>query len=232
MVPEAITPLQRMQMMGEAPTFQNIADTVTKGLNQTVQNIPQPNTAGNIFTRILAALGKIIIGFTCGIGIILIICLVVATIAATVGLIVYYVSGSSSFPSWISGVQSAWWLIRFIWAMLGAIITIGLPIYIIYRLAFCKNWRPASRTVIKLAFVWVVGIILASTNFNKLEKYNDEKDIKVSIEKAIDTAEDDDDENTDIEDSIASDITLQNQDSIITADSVTSVKTSKTGSSK
>lgn len=151
-------PLQKMQMMGERPTMENIGKTVTdnfkeeKGEKTGVSDdsgSPQ-NTISTIFSILLKAL--IMIGIIIGVPIL---------IAMVIGLIgcVFFITmaGSSSLAGldFLSDEERQYAFYGCIIGI-GAILALGVPIFILLHRAFTKGRKPFSTTT-----RWILGILCA-----------------------------------------------------------------------
>lgn len=176
-VPEALTPNQRLQMMGANASVENIGRVVTDEFRSSDNNYdftsekPQSdlNKAANTFTQILGWCAKFIMII---LGVILVPVVIMLTIGlgcALFALLVYNLSFLHPvFPQWIAGFDSenAWWTINGLWCAIGWIITVGTPIcaflWLVYN-SFAKKQRPLTRKArISMLIIWVIGIILAA----------------------------------------------------------------------
>ena len=207
-VPEANTPLQRMQMMGQDPTMENIGKTVT-GNFQGEENGANPRSAtGTGFKRFLTSAFSIfvkciiILGFIIAFPVLLALLLVllaciIAFFAAGGALIGGGIFGDElPFAAPGGGVLALYLLL----ATIGAIITLGIPFWLLIRMVFKKNSpniSPNNRR--SLVIIWLAGIALTAVftvksvkktkyldknswgiNFEKLEELNklEERDIE------------------------------------------------------
>lgn len=190
-VPEARTPLQRMQMMGEQPTMENIGRTVTdsfkeeQGANVNSQPTSAPPAAG-FLTNTFSLLAKIII--ICGliIGIPLLIALALGLLGAIFFMIMWGATliFGNGMPFDEPTFNSPFVSQIVFWGVLcgiGWIITIALPLFSLIRKGL--HYNPLSRQVkIFLNILWVIGFIMAAittgmviTTVNQQELYNDRK---------------------------------------------------------
>ena len=166
-VPDAATPLQRMQMMGEDPTMENIGRTVTEthqdgGSSNNPANNETPKgflaTLFSIFTKCLIILGLVIavpllVAFALG----LVGCVIAVIILAAI--ILGGVSPDVSFGSNSEEVLAVFILL----AVIGGIITLGIPLWLLVRNVWKKkdtNPNPAGNRA--LLIVWLCGIALLS----------------------------------------------------------------------
>ena len=193
-VPEARTPFQRMQMMGEDPTVENIGKTITEnfqdnGVNENLQT--RHSGIGRFIGSVCSIFVKclVIICLIIGIPVILAIFLVlvaciIAFFAGGAALIGGSVFGDTfNFQAPGGGVLAFYLLL----ASLGAIITIGVPFWLLVRMAFknkVNNLSPNNRRSILV--IWLIGIALLAVFTPKTAKktkeitriYNNEKVIE------------------------------------------------------
>lgn len=170
-VPEARTPLQRMQMMGEKPTMENIGKTVTdtfkeeQGTTFNTQPTSAPATAGfmaNTFS--LVAKIMIIIGLIIGIPILF--GLAIGLLGCIFFMIMW--GGALLFGSGLpfDAEEFSDPFVRKIvfWGVLcgiGWIITLALPLFYIIRKGL--HYTPLSKQVRRfLNVLWVIGFFLAA----------------------------------------------------------------------
>lgn len=193
-VPEANTPLQRMQMMGEDPTMENIGKTVTENF----QGEDKTKASGNgsdsgvrkfitgafsIFVKCIVIL-CFIIGFPVLLAILLVLlACIIAFFAAGGALIGGGIFGDAvNFSAPGGGVLALYLLL----ASIGAIITLGIPFWLIIRMAFKKNTgniSPNNRR--SLVIIWLIGIALTAVftvKSVKKVKYLDHEKWGVNIE--------------------------------------------------
>lgn len=171
-VPEARTPLQRMQMMGKNPTVENIGKSVTENFREKEEK-PSEETDSNksstarFFSSALSILLKcfMIIGLLIafplliGLGAALFGCLIAVFVIGAV--LIGAVSGmpSDMFDSTNEGLMVFYILL----AVLGGIITIAVPVWLYVRkfmkkkdISYSNNNRRA------IVIVWLGGIALLS----------------------------------------------------------------------
>lgn len=189
-VPEARTPLQRMQMMGENPTMENIGKTITGNFqDKQQQRISDSHIKGNkgliyqsfdIVVKCLIILGLVIvipIMFALCIG--LLGCVIAAFI---IGITVF---GGISEPvySIFNSSQEGLMVFYILLAVIGGIITLGVPLW----LCLLKLWNRKKPTQSlnyrrSLLLVWLSGIALLSVFTVKAVKKGHEID---HIEKTV-----------------------------------------------
>lgn len=169
-VPEARTPYQRMLMMGENPTMENIGKTVTENF----QEVDKPNFSLNnksgfsgFMSTVFSIFAKcfVVLCFLIGAPIILALFLVlvaciIAFFAAGGALIGEGIFNDSFNFSAPGGGTMAFYLLL---AAIGAIITIGIPFYLLIRMAFRKKTSElSSNSRRSLLVVWIIGLALTS----------------------------------------------------------------------
>lgn len=206
-VPEARSPIQRMQMMGEDPTVENIGKTVTENFqgedNGDGSQIP-PRTGFNkfmtsafsIFVKCIVILG-FIIAFPVLLALLLVLlACIIAFFAAGGALVGGSVFGDSVNFSAPGGGALALYLLL---ATIGAIITLGVPFWLLVRMIFKKNnSNISSNNRRSLVIIWIIGIALTAVftvksvkiakhldhdnwgiNFEKLEELNSLKEVDI-----------------------------------------------------
>lgn len=163
-VPEAHTPLQRMQMMGEDTTMENIGKTVTENYQgyENPNSTPQQKAPSGFFHNLLSILVKclMILGliialpllFAFGLG--LIGCIIAVFVLGTIIL------GGSSAVTFGSATQEV--LAFFILlAVIGGIITFGIPLWLLVRKFWKRqNYSPNPAFNRALLIVWLCGLAL------------------------------------------------------------------------
>ncbi|MDE6753622.1 MAG: PspC domain-containing protein [Muribaculaceae bacterium] len=171
-VPEARTPLERLQMMGEQPTMANIAKTVTGTFREETGNVTPSNHRNNfgdalasffgICAKVLIIIG-LIIGIPCLIG------LVLGLLGCIFALITFLtgITFDSVMPEWYqeAGTIPIWGIL----CGIGCILTIGIPLFILIRMGLKKRMAPLSKGVRNtLVIVWILGFILAGFSTGKI----------------------------------------------------------------
>lgn len=166
-VPEARTPFQRMKMMGENPTVENIGRTVTENFQEN-ENLNSGNSlqeAQGILSKIFSFIIKclIILGLIIACPLLLALAIgLLGCIIAVFVLGVIIVGGSSTF--WVFNRASeeifAFYILL---AVIGGIITIGIPLWLLIRKVWKKKdteMSPANNKA--MLIVWLCGIALLS----------------------------------------------------------------------
>lgn len=198
-MPEASTPLQRMQMYGKDPTVENIGKTVTENFMD--QNIGSVNNSSknksgfegfisnifSIFVKIMIILG-ILIGAPILLALLFVIIIFIIALFATGGALIGYGLFGDSIN--FSGPNGGTMVIYLILIAIGATITIGVPFYLLIRLAFKKNNNNLSQINRRLILIlWFIGISLTAiftVKSVKLSKHLDYDIFKSKIEKIDD----------------------------------------------
>ncbi len=174
-VPEAKSPLQRMQMMGKAPTVDNIGRTVTDSFKESEGIQTPPEASANVESTLkkiadvavhmfailarVILVGLLIVGLPC----------VVALACGLLGALFALVMLSTSWGSvwWFEQMGSYWPFVGSpiipLLCLIGWILVIGIPL-------FCLCWIIISRWVggtipkgwrYALAITWILSFILS-----------------------------------------------------------------------
>lgn len=180
-VPEARTPLQRMQMMGEQPTMENIGKTVTDTFKEeqgTYVN-PQPSNApqsAGFLTQTFSLLAKIIIIIGLIIGIPILVGLVLGLLGCVFFLIMW--ASTHILGTGLPFEMEEWNTNPFVskiifWGVLcgiGWIITIALPLFHFVRKGL--NYPSINKNSKRILFiVWGVGFLLAAVTTGMVISY-------------------------------------------------------------
>lgn len=142
-VPEARTPYERMQMMGEQATVENIGRTVTDNFReenssgQQTANVSQPAGFGQFLATFFGVCTKILIIIGLIIAIPILVGLAIALIGCVFALIMFGTSWGATFfgdtyPSWLSYSDNIP-----VWGVacaIGSILTIGIPLFLLIRM--------------------------------------------------------------------------------------------------
>lgn len=199
-VPAANTPLQRMQMRGEDPTVENIGRSVTQNYREEDPRNQSPanNRSGfwkfvynccSVFTKFLVILGLLIaIPIILALFIVFIAC-IISLFAPEVGI------DNSMFMGGFFGQESQdKMLFHMLLAVLGGILTIGIPVWLVFRRKKRKPESSNSRR--SLVLLWIAGIALTSVfvpktvkDVKKLEKNKTTNLIEMIDELDIDLDE-------------------------------------------
>ena len=162
-VPDARTPLQRMQMFGEDTTVENIGKTVTGNYNEENQNYDQDSrtrfpkfisAALSFFVTCLIIIGLIIASPLLFALAVVAFCCFIALFAIAVGLYT-----GTMFDTALEG-QMVFFILL---AVIGGAITLGIPLWLFIRRFWRKKeFAPNPSVRRSLLIVWVCGIALLS----------------------------------------------------------------------
>lgn len=177
-IPEAKTPLERMQMMGERPTMENIGKTVTDNFtdNPDEKYASRPNSSSSFADKMAQGFG-IIAKILVAIGLIIAFPLLIALIIGLLGCVFALIMIASS--SWI-GVEMPWengieqqCVVWSIVCGIGGILAIGCPLFFLVRKGMKK--KSLSRgTSSLIASLCVLGFITAAVSTGILVAKNKE----------------------------------------------------------
>ncbi|MDE6443625.1 MAG: PspC domain-containing protein, partial [Muribaculaceae bacterium] len=223
-VPEARTPLERMQMMGEQPTMENIARTVTGSFkdNPSGMETEYPSRSfGDNLASFFGVCAKVLVIFGLIIGILILVGLILGLLGCLFALIMFTTGMGSTF----FGDASSDWVSDFgpipVWGVLcgiGCILSVGIPLFLLVRMGLKKNSAPLSRSIRNsLLIIWVLSFLLAGFSTGRIVSLANEID-RDEMEARFDRCIDD---MSDFEDEVA--ISIDN-DSTSTADSVNNKK--------
>ncbi|MDE5875047.1 MAG: PspC domain-containing protein, partial [Muribaculaceae bacterium] len=181
-VPEARTPLERMQMLGEAPTMENIARTVTDNYKEENGAAPQPAATGfgATLANIFGICAKVLIIIGLIIGIPVLIGLALGLLGCLFALIMFCTGmGEAMFggtvPEWYAeaGNIPLWGVL----CGIGWILVFAIPIYILVVLGLKKNKAHFSKsTRLTMIIVWILGFILAGVSAGRIISLSEEQD--------------------------------------------------------
>lgn len=193
-VPPADTPLQRMKMMGEDPTVENIGKTVTENFQDNGMQ-PNSNTKKGSFSSFLNTVFSIFVKCLIVLGLIICSPILIALCAGLIGCVIavfviglVILGGISSGPyGMFDSTQECLMVFYILLAVIGGIITIGVPLWLVFRKLWKKNdsnVSPSNRKT--MLFVWLCGIALLSVFTVKAVKKGEELDrdeIRAKVEK-------------------------------------------------
>lgn len=164
-LPEARTPLQRMEMMGEKPTIENIGKTVTDTFKEdSGMSAPPPrsNDAASTLANFFGIIAKVLLTICAVLGTILLISLIMGMLGCIFTLIMYATSSFGTYSEWISDYDFKIVILSLITAI-GFILTIGIPLYVLIRKTLTRKKKPLSTTARwTLGVVWAIGFIAAA----------------------------------------------------------------------
>ncbi|MDE5713745.1 MAG: PspC domain-containing protein [Muribaculaceae bacterium] len=185
-VPEARTPFERMQMMGEQPTVENIGKTVTDNFREENSQNLQPAMSAHSanFGDSLATFFGVCARILVIVGLIIAIPLLIAMVIGLVGCVFSLIMFSTSWgwtlfgeavPDWYeeAGTIPMWGVI----CGIGSILTLGIPLYLLVRMGLNKKSSPLSKGVkFTLITVWILGLITAAVSTGRIINLANERD--------------------------------------------------------
>lgn len=176
-IPEAQTPLQRMEMMGEEPTVENIGKTVTDSFredNNPSSNPPQRGGIGSTLASMFGCIAKVFII----IGMFFAVIILGAMIIGLLGCLFALITFGTSWGGTIFGEVSPFWEsagnipLYGVLCGIGSILTLGIPLFLLVRKGW-KNAKPLSTSVkTTLTILWVAGFITAGVTTGRLVNLN------------------------------------------------------------
>lgn len=166
-IPEAVTPLQRMQMMGERPTMETIGKTVTDTFREDRNiDVPEPEPSfGNPNSSWLNSLFKILVKVVIIIGLIIGTPILAGLLLGILGCLFALIMAATcaitySSTPWGSGMTP-----MVVWGSIcaiGIMLTLIIPLYVIVRKGFRSN-RPMSKGQRKfLIILWISAFVVAA----------------------------------------------------------------------
>lgn len=190
-VPEARTPLERMQMMGEQPTVENIGKTVTDNFKEENMQSQAPFTSSrNInFSDSLASFFGVCARLLVILGLVIAIPILFAMAVGLIGCIFALIAFSTSwggtlfgdnYPSWMeeAGTIPIWGVI----CGIGSLLALGIPLFLLIRMGLKKDRQPLSKnTKISLSVIWAIGFILGATSAGRIINLATEQDRQRNI---------------------------------------------------
>lgn len=186
-IPEARTPLERMEMMGEEPTVENIGKTVTGNFREdTTQSANSYSNGG--FGSTIANICSILVKVLIAIGMILAVIVLGAMIIGLLGCVFALIMFGTSWGGTIFGEMSPFWEeagnipVYGVVCGIGSILTIGIPLFLLVR----KGWKKAAPLSTSkkttLTILWIVGFITAATSTGRLVNLSYETERQHEIE--------------------------------------------------
>lgn len=176
-VPEAKTPLERMQMMGEEPTVKNIGKTVTDNFRDdntsaSPQKTAQPSSFAATTTTVLGILANILLMIGLVIAVIVLISMVIGLIGCLFALIVFGTSWGGTLigentPSWFEAAGTI--PVYGVLCGIGGILALGIPLYVLVRRGFKKDkahLTPGVRNT--LIALCALGFIMAAVSTGRI----------------------------------------------------------------
>ncbi|MCH5229790.1 MAG: PspC domain-containing protein [Muribaculaceae bacterium] len=166
-VPEARTPLQRMKMMGENPTVENIGKSVTENYQENHTDNELSYTKSSFLSNVFSVFVKCILILCFIIALPVLLALLLVLVACIIAFFAAggVVLGGGIFDDALNFSQPGGGLVAFylLLAALGAIITIGIPVWLLFRKAFKKdNSYVNTNNRRSLLIIWCIGIALTA----------------------------------------------------------------------
>ncbi len=190
-VPEARTPLERMQMMGEQPTVENIGKTVTDNFKEENMQSQAPFTSSrNInFSDSLASFFGVCARLLVILGLVIAIPILFAMAVGLIGCIFALIAFSTSWGGTLFGDNYPSWMEEAstipIWGVIcgiGSLLALGIPLFLLIRMGLKKDRQPLSKnTKISLSVIWAIGFILGATSAGRIINLATEQDRQRNI---------------------------------------------------
>lgn len=176
-VPEAKTPLERMQMMGEEPTVKNIGKTVTDNFRDdntsaSPQKTAQPSSFAATTTTVLGILANILLMIGLVIAVIVLISMAIGLIGCLFALIVFGTSwgGTLIGENTPCRFEAAGTIpVYGVLCGIGGILALGIPLYVLVRRGFRKDkahLTPGVRNT--LIALCALGFIMAAVSTGRI----------------------------------------------------------------
>lgn len=182
-LPDAQTPIQKLEMTGESPTLFNIGENVKSFYNtNSVAGKNDGEKQGGFlkgFTHFWGIIGKVLIFIVAIILIPVLLSLIVGFIGCIVALIAFIVACCWNFQEFV-GITPGEYEITIIALIcgIGYILLIGIPIFIlIYTILSSNNSKPRNlrkSTKLTLLVTWIVGFLMAAVSTGLLIVKNNE----------------------------------------------------------
>ncbi len=183
-VPEAKTPVEKMQMMGETPTMENIGKTVTENYKETnkdyvAETAQRKNSFASALASVFGAIAKVILFIGLIIGIPVLIALAFGLLGCIFALIMIGTS-SDFFGSGLAdeffgnNIQVTVWGII---CGIGGILAIGSPLFYLIRKGImrgkCQN-NPAFNW--SICILSVLGFLTCAISVGRLISYTNSQE--------------------------------------------------------
>ena len=176
-VPEAKTPLERMQRMGEEPTVKNIGKTVTDNFRDdntsaSPQKTAQPSSFAATTTTVLGILANILLMIGLVIAVIVLISMAIGLIGCLFALIVFGTSwgGTLIGENTPCRFEAAGTIpVYGVLCGIGGILALGIPLYVLVRRGFKKDkahLTPGVRNT--LIALCALGFIMAAVSTGRI----------------------------------------------------------------
>lgn len=168
-VPAAQTPLQRLQMMGEDPTVENIGKTVTENFQDKAET-REANCSNGNYSGFLSTAFSVFVKFLIVLGLIVAIPLIVAFGIGFIGCVIAvfiiglaFLGGFSSGPDGMfDSVNECLLVFYILLAVIGGLITLGVPLWLFFSSVWKKKNRENASSRKTMLVVWLCGIALLS----------------------------------------------------------------------
>lgn len=166
-VPDANTPYQRMQMMGKNFTMENIGKSVTENYQDNCNSTNNNNSGkGGFLSTLFSIFIKccVILCFILGLPILLVLLFILVVCIITFFAVGVALVGGSVFGDVMPFDQPGGGVLAFylLLASIGAIITIGIPIYLLIRMIFKKSSNLSDNNRRSMLVIWLIGIALTA----------------------------------------------------------------------
>lgn len=175
-VPEAVTPTQRLQMRGEAPTLENIARAMRAAGNSVVEGT-RHGFADSV-ASFAAILAKIAIVFFLVIAAPVLIALIIGVVGCICVLIAFATCSlmGLAHPEWFGiGDFNETAVLWGVLCAIGYMLTLGVPVALLVHKAL-KSWRkrrPLSKQARRFCLIaWIIGLVLAGVSTGMLIAYD------------------------------------------------------------
>lgn len=182
-MPVADTPIKRMQMKGELPSVKNIGKTITENYQEN-ENLDNPNNKGGFYGFLSSAL-SIFVKCLVILGLIIAIPLLIAFSAALLGCLIAVfvigigIAGGGMFDTVAEGLMVLYILL----AVIGGVITLGVPLWLFVRMVWKKNESNLNQTTRRsLLIVWLCGLAMTAVFTVKAVKQYHKIDVVEHVE--------------------------------------------------
>lgn len=175
-VPEAKNPLERMQMMGEEPTVENIGRTVTDNfrddLSPSGRSASRPTGFGSSVALFFGILAKAIVIIGVIIAIPILVALAIGFIGCIFALLMFGTSWGWTFfgetaPEWL--VSSDGIPVYGVVCGIGSTLVLGIPLYLAVRKGLKKNATPITSGLRNMLIaLWVAGFLIAAISAGRI----------------------------------------------------------------
>lgn len=183
-LPEAKTPIERMQMMGESPTIENIGKTVTDSFKEDIGQKtvpPQPSDSSAFahgLSSVFGIMAKVLIIIGLIIGIPILLGLAIGLIGCVFSLIMFGTTALSGFPPFFADNEYESNVILYgIITGIGSILFLGIPLFMLIRKGISPKAKPLSKTTSWiLSVLCILGFLTAAFATGKIISVSEEYD--------------------------------------------------------